>query len=71
MEARRIAVAALALTLSIPVLGACDPEDVRDVKEGVNDLEQQVEEGASNLEEGVDEVEKEIDEADSDGQDDN
>jgi hypothetical protein len=71
MENRSIAAAALALTLSLPALGACDSEDVKDVKEGVNDLEQQVEEGASNLEEGAKEVEEEIDEADSDGQDDN
>ena len=63
MRTRKIAAVAVALSLSVPVLGACDREDARDVEEGVNDLENEVEEGASELEE-------EIDDADSDGQDD-
>ena len=70
MEKRKLAAAALALMLSMPVLGACDSEDVKDVKEGVNDLEKQIDEGASELEEGAKEVEDAIDEEDSDGQDD-
>lgn len=54
---------AVALSLGTPMLAACDPEDMRDVEEGVNEVEEGVEKGAK-------EVEEEIDEADTDGKDD-
>lgn len=62
-RAVRIALA-LVLSLGAPAgLVACDPEDQKDIEEGVNDVQKGVEEGAE-------EVEKEIDEADTDGKDD-
>ncbi len=63
MNPRRIVAALLVLFVSVPSLASCDPEDVRDVKEGVNDIEREVNEGA-------DELEQQIDEADNDGKDD-
>lgn len=53
-----------ALALGSPVaLGACDQEDMRDLREGVNDAEEGVEKGAE-------EVEEQVDDLDSDGKDD-
>lgn len=62
MYARRKTAALLVLVMTVPSLAACDSEDVRDVKEGVEDIEREVNEGSEKLE-------RELDKADTDGQD--
>ena len=61
---KRAAAVIGAAIFAIPIGVACDAEDVKDAKEGIDDVQKSVDES-------VDKVEKEIDEADTDGQDDN
>ena len=51
-------------------LTACDPEDNRDLREGVNEAEDAAEDAADEAEKAGKKLENEVDKADTDGKDD-